>query len=142
MTEKGLWSWLRKARETLGQQLHVFRVENVVTSGMPDVEGHLKGRGQFWIELKVAKRPVHDTTKIRIKIRRAQVEWMARRWWVGGSVWLLVQVGDRYDRAVYMIPGSRVPVMLDGVTEEWLDRESVVKHNASAVDIIKVAAKG
>ena len=60
--ETGLWNWLKRASRDLREVLHMDRVENMTMKGMPDVEGHLQGYSQFWIELKSSERPAKSGT--------------------------------------------------------------------------------
>ncbi len=109
--EKSLWKWLKNAKKAYYGALHMGRIENNVGSGMPDVEGHLNYHGQFWIELKVCKRPMRISTPVRPKIREAQVEWIKRRSRIGGNVWLLIQIGKER----YLVHGKHVEAIHKGV---------------------------
>lgn len=139
--ESQLWTWLAKGRLHFKLRLHMHRVENPVSPGMPDVEGHLGieafahhrnraaiAHGQFWIELKSAKRPIRKTTPIRFKMRPKQVEWARRRWNIGGSVYWLLQVGDGGSRCVYMLRGSFGAALAAGMTEDAIRANDVLCH--------------
>jgi len=126
--ESSLWDWLSKGRKELGDQLHVTRIENAVSAGMPDVEGYLKlpdCEGQFWLELKSEERPAKPSTLLRFKVRQAQVDWINERWAVGGNVFWLLQVGSGPDRILYLAPGPLGPQLQRGVTESELAIECV-----------------
>lgn len=113
--ESRLWQFLRAAK--LQKDLH--RVENSVESGGPDVEGIVKGRMAFHIELKRAERPARSTTPLRIKWQPGQADWLRRRWSMGGACWVLLGVGDGGRRALYLIRGELAGQMELGVTESW-----------------------
>lgn len=117
--ECALWAWFKKARKEV-PDLHMCRIENAVMSGMPDVEGHWKGCGQFWLELKSAARPKKSDTPIRFKIRDAQIAWLNRRWSLGGYAYWLIQVGSGFDRTIYLVPGLHGWSLQKGVTETRL----------------------
>lgn len=120
--ETSLWRWLSKARGKLQDGLHMNRVENSISSGMPDVEGCLSAAGiqggmQFWIELKSVPRPRHPDTKLPIKLRDSQVEWARRRIEAGGRSWILVQVGSGHTAQRYLLYGTDAPALKNGLTE-------------------------
>lgn len=120
--ETGLWGWLAKAKRNLKNELHIHRVENSVMAGMPDVEGYLEDGGQFWLELKSKDRPARETTPIRFPMekRQAQVRWLQKRWRLGGSAFLLCQVGRGAERQIYLIPGEYAERVRSGLTEAQL----------------------
>jgi len=129
--ESSLWSWLAKARRALADDLHMERIENLLGAGTPDVEGFLRtthrGAGfvlksTFWLELKSSERPARSSTPIRFKLkgREAQIEFMRRRWELGGNAFWLLQVGSGPDRRLYLAPGDAGAQLLHGVTESEL----------------------
>lgn len=124
--ENQLWAWLAKARLHFKMKLHMHRIENPVSPGMPDVEGHLCGVGQFWIELKSAARPTRKKTAIRFKMRPKQIEWARRRWAIGGACYWLLQVGDGGNRCVYMLQGSYGGALAAGMTEDAIRAKDVL----------------
>lgn len=117
--ESSLWIWLKSARLKYRGTLHMNRVENSVSAGMPDVEGQLKDHAQFWIELKSAPRPKGDGP-VAVKIRDAQVEWLRRRDKAGGNAWLLIQVGSAAKAKRYLVLGMHAARIQAGVTEAEL----------------------
>ncbi len=118
--ESGLWTWLKKARLRLAEALHMNRIENSTMSGMPDVEGHLTDAGQFWIELKSKERPARPSTAIDFVVREGQVEFLTKRWRIGGAAWLLVQVGSGAEACRYLVRGDLSRTVQGRVTETWL----------------------
>jgi hypothetical protein len=120
--ESGTWLWLKKARLIFRASLHMHRIENSVMAGMPDVEGFLEDGGQFWLELKAEERPKRPTTPVRfaMKKRVAQVEWLKKRWAIGGKAFLLLQVGTGAERKIYLVPGKFSEEVRDGLTEDQL----------------------
>jgi len=127
--ESSLWSWLRKATIELAPLLDMNRVENGVMLGMPDVEGFLEGQGQFWLELKSSERPARASTPVRFKVkgREAQIEWLQRRWKLGGCVWLCLQVGSGANRRIYLVPGRHASKVYAGLTEEQIQKLDKLK---------------
>lgn len=113
--------------------------------GMPDVEGHLAGRGQFWIELKSSERPALSTTPIRFKVkdREHQVEWLRRRRLVDGKAWLLLQVGSGGKRSLYLVPGEHAAEVYKGVDEQRLrELTKLPEDRQSPSDVVRRAARG
>jgi hypothetical protein len=115
--EKELWAWLSKARLELKHALHMHRVENSASPGMPDVEGCMAHGRQFWFELKSAERPVRAKTPVRFKMRPKQVEWARRRWQLEGRVYWLLQIGSGKARRIYMLAGPEGAALTRGLTE-------------------------
>lgn len=123
--ESSLWAWLSKARHDFGSTLHIQRIENFVGAGTPDVEGFLQTpemSGQFWLELKSIARPARATTPLRfpLKDRKEQVEFMRKRWEIGGNCFWLLQVGSGYDRVIYLAPGPLGEALRNGMIEAQL----------------------
>lgn len=122
----------------------MHRVENATMSGMPDVEGHLLGGSQFWIELKSSPRPARETTPVRFKVRgrEAQVHWLRRRSAVGGRAWLLLQVGEASGRSIYLVPGTHAREVYDGVPERRLRELSVLDGDRPSQRAVVYTASG
>lgn len=123
--ETALWDWQKKAKAFFKHDLHMNRVENSTMAGMPDVEGYLRTcmrHGQFWTELKSTARPARETTPIRFAVRdrQAQIEWIEKRWGLGGAVSLLLQVGVSSHLVRYLVPGMHVRQVYEGVPESRL----------------------
>lgn len=116
--EKNLWRWLSKASLHYKRKLHMVRVENAVGSGMPDVEGYLRGEGSLLIELKTAKRPIRKDGIVRVKIRDEQEKWHLRRNAAGQATHFLIQVGSGAKAKRYLILGFYVSKLKKGMTEE------------------------
>jgi len=147
--EANLWKWLRGAR-LHDDNLQMTRIENSVVAGMPDVEAailfaHL-GCRQVWLELKAAARPGNRETPVRLKVRTKQVEWMRKRWRLGGRAFFLVQVGSGAGRALYLLDGDCGQALKTGMTEDmmitaarhsWLNNldPGVVLHMAARSDL-------
>ena len=83
MTEKtGVWEPLRKA----APQVHWTRIENLVGTGMSDVNGCLNGV-EVWIENKL----VHGN---QITFQPMQPAWIIQRLMHGGRVFVLARKND------------------------------------------------
>lgn len=130
--ESALWETIKKARVVFGDALHLQRIENMLGAGTPDVEGYLdyallgsainRRTGQFWLELKSSARPVRPTTPVRFKLRGRdeQIEFMRRRWALGGNAFFLLQVGAAAKRMIYLAPGDIGTDLKRGLTEAEL----------------------
>ena len=142
--ETGLWNWLRGASRDMRETLHMDRVENMTMKGMPDVEGHLVGQRQFWMELKSSERPARSNTPIRFKVRdrEAQVVWLEKRRAVGGLAWLLLQVGSGAQRRLYLVPGEHATEVYSGVNERRLkELDKLLQLKPRPSDIVRRASR-
>jgi len=139
-TDEGtLWKWMKKAKLFFKASLDLNRVENGVSSGMPDTEGCLRGV-QFWIELKCSARPARPTTPIKPKFRPAQVPWLKRRWKAGGRAFVLLQVAKGADASRYLIHASKAKEMEEGRPESWYKLNCIAQPDARPEHIITAAA--
>lgn len=94
MTEKYLWGKLRN--HVNGSQVKLFRVENKVSTAMPDIHYicdsiRTIGNNSGWIESKWTTNPGN-----KIKFENGQPEWLFNYCLWGGSAWVLV--GHTYVR--------------------------------------------
>jgi hypothetical protein len=127
--ESQLWQWLAKARLYYKADLHMHRIENSASPGMPDVEGFVRGfrKGlQFWVELKSAARPARASTPIRFKVRPKQVEWARRRWAIGGAAYWLLQIGDGADRRIYLLDATHGRALQAGMLESVIENQDLL----------------
>lgn len=140
--ERNLWNWMREGvRPLVGRRrLHICRVENLVMTGYPDVEGCYEGEG-FHMELKGSLRPARPTTDVDVEIDIAQVLWLERRWSVGGSCFVLLRVGSGRGVRRYLVRGDQCRALLDGATEDRILSLSVVAPDSDPVHIVLTAAK-
>lgn len=114
--EVRLWEWLRDGLKPV-RGLHMRRVENLVSSGDPDVDGCYRGV-YFEIELKGCDRPPRNGP-LKYEIRKAQEVWHNLRHKAGGNNWVYVRVGKGKDVRRYLIPGRHAGE-LEGADEERL----------------------
>lgn len=128
--ETQLWNTLRQARLVLKDRLHMHRVENTASPGSPDVEGFLETMGHFEFELKSTDRPVREETPVRFDMagREKQIEYLRRRWAIGGACFWLLQVGSGAGRQIYMVEGDKGPALKAGVTEDTLREWDLLKN--------------
>jgi len=134
--EQNLWKWFRNEVKPLiaAGDLHICRIENLVGSGYPDVEGCYIGRA-FHLELKAAPRPKRPTTAIKVIFQPRQVPWLRKRWSVGGNCWVLLRIGSGRDAVHYLVPGRDAHKMI-GATEEEIAALSFSPPGASGVDLL------
>lgn len=141
--ESELWQRCKNGAKSLRQDGHLIdlqRVENLVGCGHPDVEGCIDGR-QVWIELKSCSRPARPDTPIRPKARMSQEIWHAERVKSGCRCnWILIQVGEGSESALYLIPGNRYADIK--VPESQLKLLSAVPRHWSLSSILWRAAEG
>lgn len=99
MTEKtGVWDLLHKNTP----QVDWARVENLVGTGICDVNGCLNGVC-VWIENKLVR------SGFKIKFQPTQPAWILRRIAHGGRVFILV----RKDNTLYLYHGKQVQALVD-----------------------------
>lgn len=149
--ETNLWKWLSKILKDPDWKNNVDlnRLENLVGSGMGDVEGQVflspEIHGQVWLELKMASRPVRKTTKVRPVVRDAQVEWLYKRWCLLGNAYILLQVGSGAKLVRYLIPGCYAQRLQDGMLEEDIEKVSVINSRnriMSQADVLLACLSG
>lgn len=144
-TESTLWDWTSQAKRVFGNLLHLCRIENLVGVGHADVEGCLEGV-QFWLELKVAKRPARRATKLRFgsPLRESQVDWAKKRIAAGGRVWYLIQVGAGHERQVYLIRATveTIDALYQHVNEEWLQEHDSLDDSSPRGVVLTAAYHG
>jgi len=131
--ESSLWKWLKQARSYFNENLHMQRIE-ASTASVPDVEGCLYGHS-FWIELKVAAKPVRADTPVAVTFQPGQPEWLAARCNAGGLAWVLLQVGAE-DRL--LLHGRMAPHIAGGLTLSRL-KEQAYSEPASPSLAIRAA---
>ena len=102
MTEKsGVWEPLRDGCP----HVHWMRLENLVGTGMADVNGCLNGV-EAWLELK------HVAAGWKIKFQPTQPAWILKRTMYGGRVFVLVRKED----TLYLFRGAQVrELVADGL---------------------------
>ena len=154
--EKSLWGWLAKARPVLADRLHMQRVENSI-EGSGDVEGfyteampELAPGGDFvsfWLELKSEERPARPSTPVRFDLRKRekQIEFMRKRYVMGGAAYWLLQVGSYSERMIYLAPGDYGAALAKGVCEGQLAASccnyGIFNKNSLPADVFKQVLK-
>lgn len=141
--ESSLWQRCRTGLKQLracGHVAHFCRLENSAGDGNPDVEGVINGE-QCWIELKSCERPKREATLIRPKTRESQSIWHRQRTGAGSKIhWVLIQVGEARDAALYLIPGSFYDEVT--ATESDLLALSVCDPKATPAEVLLRACEG
>ena len=118
MSEKNFWNLIRN---NLG--LKMYRVENRVASGMPDVH-YISDKGSGWIELKYVP---EFPRKGRLKIGRRPSQWLWHETYQrhGGKSWLLIRVGRR---GVILVKGDRSREIAKGISVHDVIKKSDWSH--------------
>jgi hypothetical protein len=97
MSEKQFWTFVRSNLD-----LQMYRVENKVAVGMPDVH-YVSECGGGWIELKyIPGFQIKGRTKIGV--RKSQAIWHTNYKKYGGISWILLRVGRE---KIFLFEGSR-----------------------------------
>ncbi len=103
MSEKNFWVLLR----TSMRKLKMYRVENRVMKGMPDVHYILDGQSG-WIELKYLKS--WPKTRMSIGLRLNQSFWLKEYNEHKGKSWVLIRIGRDF---IGLISGSNAKRLFD-----------------------------
>jgi hypothetical protein len=123
--ESDLWGWLNRPAKKYKGRLHLLRIENLVGSGVPDVEGCLNGN-HFWIELKCAAEPKRADTKLKPRFQPRQIPWLKARDRAGGRAYVLLQVGSGHSATRYLLtPTWAEQLKNSGMTKEALAAASL-----------------
>jgi len=106
LKEQRLWDSMRNNAPSA---VKLYRVENGVGVGMPDV--HSLCRGAYtWVELKAkAAWPARATTPVLGKddgLNQDQINWHIEHARFGGESYVLIGVGSGAKRELFMVPGT------------------------------------
>ena len=95
MSEKNFWVLLRTS---LSQNLKMYRVENRVMKGMPDIH-YVKDGKSGWIELKY----IDKWTKSRVTtgLKLNQCLWLKEYNEHKGQCWILIRVGRDFTGLIH-----------------------------------------
>jgi hypothetical protein len=128
--ESQLWKWLSNARNDLRERVDLRRVEDAIGAGFPDVDGYFQAVPEhsdapdlppfgFKLELKSEPRPKKPATPVRFALekRKAQIEFMRKRYAMGEPAYFFVQVGEGPDAMRYLLPGDAGARLREGMTE-------------------------
>ena len=133
--ETRLWEWLQESwRKVPG--LHVRRIENLVSSGDPDVAGCFAG-SYFEIELKGLDRPARDTTDLHVGLRTEQTRYLEKRTACGGNAWVYIRVGLGRGLRRYLVPARFVQPLILGLTEAALAGLAELPGQHSTMDVLR-----
>lgn len=146
--ENDVWKWLRDNCRPIKPRLHMERVENVASSGRPDVNGCFDGK-VFDVELKRCKLPKR-IDEFDITWQKGQQPWLRERWKKGGLSWVLIFVGEGHKVQRFLVRGCDVDGLgenrtvgkkiLQRTSLETLEDLSVIDPKASAPSIVRAAA--
>ena len=94
MSEKTAYRSLKRAFKTSDR---IERVENVLVTGMPDVNYCIEG-AEGWVEIKSAPRiPAREATPVlKHKLSVEQQNWALKHLRAGGRLFYWVSVGEHY----------------------------------------------
>lgn len=137
--EVRLWEWMRDNLKTV-PLLHMRRVENMVSTGDPDVDGCWNG-DYFELELKGCDRPAKPGSILNFEIRQSQVLFHRKRVRAGGRIWVYIRVGKGLSTARYLIPSNFLQQIQEGVQEEVLASMAVLPPNHTAIEMLRRAIR-
>ena len=105
MSERTFWILLKEPLP-----LKMYRIENKVAKGTPDVHFIHKGVSG-WIELKYI--PEWPKRKVYCGIKQTQVLWLKEYYNQGGNCWVAVRIGRE---AIAVFSGDKADVLISGPT--------------------------
>ena len=113
MSERNFWNYVRKSLP----DVKMYRVENRVSEGMPDVH-YIKDGKSGWIELKyLAEWPARN--KICVGLRLNQSFWLDEYKQLKGRCWILIRIGREF---VGLIDGADAKKVYEKIpVKELLD---------------------
>lgn len=106
-------------KNVVGPLDRVDRIENVVITGMPDVNFCSVGT-ECWIELKSPKEPKRNTTKLfgsNHKLSQDQMNWFLRQRNAGGKAYVLIVTDKRW----LFVDGLHADRINDMTVQELID---------------------
>jgi hypothetical protein len=115
MSEKSFWVLLRNSMK----HMKMYRVENRVMQGMPDVH-YIKDGKTGWIELKYL--PEWPKKRMSIGLRKTQSFWLKQYDEQKGKCWVMLRIGRDY---IALIDGKDAPQLYDMPSKK--DFRSIVR---------------
>lgn len=76
-------------------------------------------------------------TAIKVNLRLAQERWLKKRWEVGGSAFIFIQIGSGINLKRYLIPGKLASIVREGNTEKWFSDNSICNNDSSLTMMIQ-----
>lgn len=98
------------------------RVENVVLTGMPDIN-FCSGGVECWIEMKSPKEPKRSTTRLfgsNHRLSQDQMNWFKRQHAAGGKGFILIATDKRW----ILLGGGLADFINDMTVDELVDNAS------------------
>ena len=117
MNEAGFYQKIRKKILAAFPLARIDRIENALSSGLPDVSACIAGK-DVWLELKyVDKWPARATTKVlnRYGLRPEQINWHIRQTVADGNAFILVGI----ERESYVVDSAYVREINDWTRKDW-----------------------
>ena len=102
MSEKNFWVLLRTSLK-----LKMYRVENKVMKGMPDVH-YIKDGKSGWVELKYL--PEWPKTRMSIGLMKNQSFWLKEYDEQNGRCWVMIRIGRDY---IALVDGKDAPKLYE-----------------------------
>jgi len=120
LPEQRLWAAMKSnLKKRHASELWLSRIENSVSSGMPDVVVVSKHTAKTsFVELKATKRPLRETSRLLKNgaLRTAQINWHIKAAQFGAESWLLVRDNDLQ---LYLAPGRLIVELEAASVSEW-----------------------
>lgn len=134
MSEKNASKWLR---ETAFRSPHRYdRIENVVGTGIPDVNVKVVGGCEAWIEIKSPTEPKRSTTPLlgtggrNHNVSQEQKNWFLKQRKAGGVAMFFIAT----DKRRMLIPGQYADQLNEMTVDELMDVASWASLIGEPVD--------
>lgn len=138
MNEAGFYQRIRKKILAAFPLSRIDRIENNLSSGIPDVSACINGV-DVWIELKYAEKwPARASTRLlsRYGLNPDQVNWHIRQATAGGASYVAVGVG----RETLVASGADARTINDWTQEDWANNAITMDQlleRLKSVDTVK-----
>lgn len=139
MSEASAWTTLRSHLVGMDGRVHIQRLEDKLTGGIPDTNvcwsRDTRPGIEFWLEGKYVKElPKRQTTKVKVDLRADQALWLETRQRAGGKAFVWIRVAD-YG---WLLFDSRFRSLQDGIVLSDFINEPVYPTCKAMVQALKV----
>lgn len=138
MSEASAWTTLRSHLVKMGTRVHIQRLEDKLTGGIPDTNFCVDGV-EVWLEGKFLKDlPKRESTKVKVELRADQALWLETRQRAGGYAFVWIRVRD----VGWMLFDGRFRALQDGIPLVDFMQEPIYATCKEMVEVLKEKING